>query len=198
MKKKIKNNDIVLTGEYLGVVEEYLPDKDSTFVRNGAIYATKSGLVNLNMEKRKIIISTHQDENRKTVKIGDIVIGSILFIRKYSVGINFYTINEKLHYNSAYKGNIHVSEISNKYVEKIQDAFQSTDIVRAKVIGKEFTEYKLSTVGKNFGIIHADCGICGTHLEKKGFNKLQCPMCGNVENRKLSDDYRKVTPNIKL
>ncbi|MFX1274930.1 MAG: exosome complex RNA-binding protein Csl4 [Promethearchaeota archaeon] len=197
-KKSIKDQELVLTGQYLGVIEEFLPDKNSTYVKNGEIFASKSGIVNIDHKKREVEIRDFNENERKIVKNGDIVVGEILFVRKYSVGINFYTINDKMHFNSSYMGNIHVSEISNKYVEKIQDAFQITDIVRAKVIGQEFTEYKLSTVGKNLGVIHADCVICGTNLDKVGFNKLECSICGNVENRKISDDYRNVNQNLKL
>ena len=32
-KKTLKKNDIVLTGQKLGVVEEFLPDKKSTFIK---------------------------------------------------------------------------------------------------------------------------------------------------------------------
>ena len=95
-------------------------------------------------------------------------------------------------------GNVHVSEISNKYVEKIQDVYKITDIIRAKVIGQESNEYKLSTSGKNLGVIHAECIICGTVLDKDGFNKLECPRCGNIEYRKLADDYRNVKDKLRF
>jgi len=197
MKESAKNKEIVLTGQYLGVVEEYLPDKQSTYVREGQIYATKTGIVNINKDRRAIEIKSHQEEDRKTVKINDIIIGTILFLRLYSVGISFATINNKIHFNSSYFGNIHVSHISHKFIEKISDAFQITDIVRAKVIRQEQNEYSLNTVGKNLGVIHADCGICGTTLEKIGVNKLRCPRCGNVENRKLASDYGNVTESLR-
>jgi exosome complex component CSL4 len=197
MKESVKNKDIVLTGQYLGVVEEFLPDKQSTYVKDGKIFATKTGIINIDENKREIEIKSHQEEDRKTVKVGDIVIGTILFLRSYSVGINFHTINNKIHFNSSYFGNIHVSQISHKYVDKIADAFQITDIVRAEVIEENVNEYKLSTVGKNLGVIHADCSICGTALDKIGFNRLRCERCGHVENRKLSNDYRDVTENLR-
>jgi len=197
MKESAKNNEIVLTGQYLGVVEEYLPDKQSTYVREGQIYATKTGIVNINKDRRAIEIKSHQDEDRKTVEINDIIIGTIRFLRLYSVGISFATINNKIHFNSSYFGNIHVSHISHKFIEKISDAFQITDIVRAKVIRQEQNEYSLSTVGKNLGVIHADCRICGTTLEKIGVDRLRCPRCGNVENRKLASDYGNVTESLK-
>ena len=197
MKESVKNNEIALTGQYLGVVEEYLPDKQSTYVREGQIYATKTGIVNINKDRRAIEIKSYQEEDRRTVKINDLVIGTLLFLRLYSVGISFATINNKIHFNSSYFGNIHVSHISHKFIEKISDAFQITDIVRAKVIRQEQNEYRLSTVGKNFGVIHADCSICGTTLEKIGVDRLRCPRCGNVENRKLASDYGNVTESLR-
>ncbi len=197
-KKTLKDGDIVLTGEKLGVVEEFLPDKQSTFTKDGKIFASKTGMININDKERKIEITTHQDKDRKVVKVGDIVIGSILFLRQYSVGLSFYTVNTKLHFNSYYFGNIHVSQISKRYVEKINDAFQITDIIRARVIAQEYNEYKLSTSGKELGVIYADCVICGHSLEKIGVNKLKCPRCGNVESRKLANDYGNVKEELRF
>jgi len=197
-KKSYKDKDIVLTGQYLGVVEEFLPDKQSTFIKDGKIFASKSGMINVNNKERKIEISTHQEKDRKVVKIGDTVIGAILFLRQYSVGISFYTINKKVHFNSSYFGNIHVSQISDRYVERIHDAFQITDIVRARVVEQNYTEYKLSTTGKNLGVIYADCVICGKPLIKIGYNKLQCDRCGNQETRKLAIDYGNITNNLRF
>jgi exosome complex component CSL4 len=196
-KRPVKNKDIIIAGQYIGVVEEFLPDEQSTFIKEGKIFATKSGLISID-DKRKVEIQTRQEKDRKTVKIGDVVIGTVIFLRKYSVGINFYTINRKIHFNSSYLGNIHVSQVSNKYVEKINEALQLTDIVRAKVIEKDVNEYTLSTVGNNLGVIHADCSICGTALDKVGFNKLKCSICGNIETRKLANDYRNVNNNLRF
>jgi exosome complex component CSL4 len=197
-EKEIKDKSIVLTGQYLGVVEEFLPDKKSTFVRDGQIFATKSGLLNIDEKKRKIKIKTHQEKDRKIVQIGDIVVGTIVFLRQYSVGLNFYIINDKIHFNSDYFGNIHVSQVSDKFVEKIQDAFQITDIIRAKVLEQETNEYKLTTVGKELGVIYADCVICGESLDRIGYNKLRCPRCGNVEIRKLANDYSDVNKSLNF
>jgi len=197
MNESAKNNEIVIMGQYLGVVEEFLPDKRSTDVRDGQIFATRAGIVSIDKERRAIEIKSHQDEDRKTVKINDILIGTIQFLRLYSVGISFATINNKIHFNSSYFGNIHVSHISHKFIEKIADAFQITDIVRAKVIKKEQNEFSLSTVGDALGVIHADCSICGSTLKKIGQNKLKCSRCGSTANRKLASDYGNVSENLR-
>jgi exosome complex component CSL4 len=197
MKESVNDKDIVLTGQYLGVVEEFLPDKQSTYVKDGEIFASKTGILKIDEERRFITIKSHQDEDRKTIRVEDIVVGTVLFLRQYSVGVDFQTINNKLHFNSSYFGNIHVSQVSHKYTEKISDAFQITDIIRFKVIGQKENEYVLSTVGKDLGVIHADCSICGTPLDKIGFDKLRCSRCGNVESRKLASDYRNVNQNLR-
>jgi len=197
-EKTLKKNDIALTGQKLGVVEEFLPDKHSTFVKEGQIYATKSGLVDIDSEKRKIKVETHREKKRKTIKVGDIVLGNILFLRQYSVGLHFYTINGKVHFNSGFFGNIHVSQISDRYVEKIQEAFQITDIIRARVIKLNYTEYDLSTSEKHLGVVYADCAICGTPLAKISHNKLRCERCGNQEIRKIADDYRNVEQPLRF
>ena len=49
MKDSVKNNEIALTGQYLGVVEEFLPDKHSTYVKEGQIFATKTGIINIDI-----------------------------------------------------------------------------------------------------------------------------------------------------
>jgi len=197
MKEAVKDKEIVTTGQYLGVIEEFLPDKKTTFIKEGQIFSTTTGTVAINDEKREIEIKTHQEDKRKTVKLGDVVIGTILFLRKYSVGLSFYTINNKLHFNSSYMGNIHVSQISNKYIERINDAFQITDIIRAKVIAENSGEFTLSTVGKNLGVIHSDCAICGTKQTRVGFDKLKCTRCGNFEKRKLSEDFGDVSEKLR-
>ncbi|MCK4779308.1 MAG: exosome complex RNA-binding protein Csl4, partial [Candidatus Lokiarchaeota archaeon] len=85
-----------------------------------------------------------------------------------------------------------------RYVEKIRDAFQITDIVRAHVVEQNYNEYKLSTTGKNLGVIYADCVICGKPLIKIGYNKLRCERCGNQETRKLANDFGNVSDNLRF
>jgi len=62
MKESAKNKEIVLTGQYLGVVEEFLPDKQSTYVKDGQIIASKTGIINIDTNKRLIEVRDHQEE----------------------------------------------------------------------------------------------------------------------------------------
>ncbi|MGV9172779.1 MAG: exosome complex RNA-binding protein Csl4 [Promethearchaeia archaeon] len=198
MENTDNKEKIVTTGAFLGVVEEFLPDKKSTFIKDGNIYATKTGKVAIDKKSRKLEIKTFQEDERKTLRIGDTVIGTIVFLRKYSVGLNIFSINDKVQFNSPYFANIHISAVSNQYVDKIKDVFQITDIIRAKVIKEDCGEYDLSSKGKKYGILHADCSVCGDTLKRIGFNKLKCPSCGNIETRKLASDYGNVSKELNL
>lgn len=198
MTKKVKNGDYASIGQRLGVVEEYLPDKKSTYSDNGVIYATQSGIININTDKKKISIKNLNKEDSQTLEIGDTVIGIVTFIRKYSVGIKIYVINNKVNYSSGNLGNIHVSQISKSYIEKIEDAFRKTDIIRAKVSKLKYSEVDLSTEGVNLGVTSADCSRCGAPLYKIKKDLLKCQVCENVEKRKLASDFGTVQTRLKL
>jgi exosome complex component CSL4 len=43
---------------------------------------------------------------------------------------------------------------------------------------------------KNLGVIKAICTKCRSALVRKE-SKLECPKCGRVETRKISEDYGK-------
>ena len=65
VKKTVKDKEIVVTGQYLGVVEEFLPDEQSTFIKEGQIFATKTGMISVDDKKREIEIKTLQEKDRK-------------------------------------------------------------------------------------------------------------------------------------
>jgi exosome complex component CSL4 len=196
MKRKLKNGDYADIGQPLGVVEEYLPDKNSTYASDGVIYSSRVGTIKIDTNKKQISIKKQNEEQQRNLKVGDIVIGIVFMVRKYSIGVNIYVINNKVKFYSGYLGNVHVSQISKAYVEKIEDAFQKTDIIRAKVSKLNINEVDLSTENLNLGVISADCSRCGTPLIKIKKNILKCPVCENVEKRKLANDYNSVKTRL--
>ena len=140
-QEKIKNGDFVLPGQVLGVIEEYIPEKGSTYERDGTIYATRVGFVDINLRTRGIRINRAQEPNQ--LKRGDQVIGFIKRIRKYSVGLDLYKRNDQILF-SPIEANIHVSRVDRQYVQKLEDAFQETDIVQPASLGNgaENTSYR--------------------------------------------------------
>lgn len=198
MNKKVKAGDSVEIGDPLGVVEEYLPDKFSAYAKDGIIYATKSGKVNIDLNRKKISVKGENQKHVPALKIGDVIIGIVTFVRKYSVGITIEVVNNRVMFNSNFFGNVHVSQISNSYIEKVEDGFQKTDIIRARVTKLKYNEIDMSTDSKNLGVVAADCPFCGTTLEKIKNNLLKCPLCQSMEKRKLADDYDSIDTRLIL
>lgn len=74
------------------------------------------------------------------IKIGDIVKGEVTGVTNYGVFVKL---------QNGYDGLIHISEISNKYVNNIEKLYIDGDIVEAKVIeiDNEKKQVKLSIKG---------------------------------------------------
>jgi exosome complex component CSL4 len=47
---------------------------------------------------------------------------------------------------------------------------------------------QLTTAGRGLGVVKAFCSKCGAVLEFKD-RRLLCPSCGNLERRRLAEDY---------
>ena len=80
---------------------------------------------------------------------------------------------------------MHISDVSDRYVDAMTSVCKPGDIVRAKVISEKNRIYHLSTNDKGLGILYAFCSRCGTLLEPQRY-ELRCPKCGNIESRKLA------------
>jgi exosome complex component CSL4 len=94
--------------------------------------------------------------------------------------------------SGSFGGILHVSDVSDRYVDQMSDVIKPGDIVRAKVISPKNQIFHLSTNDKNLGILYAFCSRDGTLLEQQPQRyDLRCPKCGNIEGRKMAPDYGK-------
>jgi len=193
-QEKVKNGNLVYPGQILGVIEEYIPDKQTTYEKDGTVFASMAGYLEINPSTRNIHVKGAEMIN--TLKRGEQVIGFIRRIRKFSIGVEIYKRDDKILY-SPIEANIHVSRISNQYIAKPEDAFSETDIVRARVIGKRNNEFELTTDGNYLGVIYAECNICGFPLRRKE-HVLICDHCGNHEKRLLANDFGRVKEKVVL
>ena len=75
-----------------------------------------------------------------------------------------------------------------KFVKNIEEAIKPSDIIRAKVLTSA-SPYQLTLKGPNLGVILAFCSICGSELQKRDEETLICPICGNIEKRKVALNY---------
>ena len=127
------------------------------------------------------------------VKRGDVVIGRIEEVRDQGAEVHIGVLRgrEERELPSPSFGRIHVSHVRAGYVRDLTGEFKPGDVVRARVLNVSKELAQLSTEGGDLGVIVAVCSKCRSPLEKEGPRRLRCSSCGNVEFRKLANDYRR-------
>ncbi|WP_297461727.1 exosome complex RNA-binding protein Csl4 [Thermococcus sp.] len=191
-EKKVKPGDLVLPGDYLGVIEEYFPG-EGVKEENGELYAVRAGRVVVDQNRMEISVEPVTD-TPPLPKVGDVVIGRVIEVKPQAAIVQVIRIegreNDREIATSKLAG-IHISQVDDGYVDSMQNEFRIGDVVRARVISAEKSPIQLSTKGHDLGVIYALCTRCRTPMVRRG-DRLVCPRCGHVETRKLSSMYRKV------
>ncbi len=182
-----KSGHLVLPGERLGVIEEFIPDS-GTYTKDGVIYSRIVGRALLDLQNRRVSVYPVV-EGAVVPKVGTIVIGQIGNAQTDNVLVRIFRIGKK-QLTGNFGGILHVSDVSDHYVNSMADVCKPGDLVKAKVISEKNQIFHLSTNDKNLGILYAFCSRDGTLLEQQRYD-LKCPKCGNIEKRKLSPDYGK-------
>ncbi|MFH1404268.1 MAG: exosome complex RNA-binding protein Csl4 [Candidatus Altiarchaeota archaeon] len=183
------SDEIVMVGDYLGTIEEYMPGQ-GTYAEDGKIYASRVGQKVLDPERHTASVLGRKPP---VINVGQTVFGEVMSVRKSNVTVLVSKIRgEKGVIDD--KAMIYVSNISDKYVEKPEDFFKIGDIVEAKVIKMDSDVIDLSTKG-DMGVVKAFCSKCRTPLSisTKYQGKMECPVCGSVELRKTAKDYENVS-----
>ncbi len=188
----IKSGEYVNIGEQLTYVEQYLGDAESTYTENGIIYAAIPGKVDIKEDERIIKVDGKPQNQRSLPKKGDLVTGQIYMIRKNSVGVHIHTINKKLAVDLGLIGNIHVANVSKGYVDKLDNVFQKTDLIRARVVYKSGKEFRIATNSPELGVIKSSCKYCGKDMVRKGRDQVICNFCNHYERKVLANDYNEV------
>ena len=182
-----KSGHLVLPGERLGVIEEFVPDS-GTYVKDGVIFSKIVGRSLLDLQNRRVSVYPVV-EGAVVPKLGTVIIGQIGNAQSDNVLVKIFMIGKKK-LSGNFGGILHVSDVSDRYVDLMADVVKPGDIVRAKVISEKNQIFHLSTNDRNLGIIHAFCSRDGTLLEQQHYD-LKCPKCGNIERRKMAPDYGK-------
>jgi exosome complex component CSL4 len=172
-------------GMRIGVIEEFLPGQ-GTYVEDGGIYSSATGILTLNSIRREVsvVLRTRKPE---VPSVGDVVTGLVISTSEKSATIKIMKI-DGVNLKNAFTGIMHISDAGRGHVKSLQDQLRPGDIVRAKVISTKNREYHLSMKEDTLGVVKAFCVHCGQVLTAvKG--RLRCISCGAVSHRKISSDY---------
>lgn len=183
-----EKGEFVLPGDLVGTSEEFTA-RNGTYEERGNIYAATTGTVKVNNKSRSVSVIPLTN-SPPTLNLGDIVVGQVTNMRESVALVEIAGIKGKGERGIVGDINaaIHVSNVKDAYVKDLNYEFATFDIVKAKVI--DMRNLRLSTVGKELGVMKAYCTKCRTVLVKdNGNDKLKCPKCERTETRKLSSAY---------
>jgi exosome complex component CSL4 len=183
-----KTGRLVVPGERIGVIEEFIPDS-GTYVVDGVIYSKTVGRALIDLLNKRVSVYPLV-KTELAPKVGTVIVGQIGNPQSDNVLVKiFKTTNNKQ--SGEFSGILHISDVSDRYIDSMNDVCKPGDIIRAKVISSKNRIFHLSTNDKNLGVLYAFCSRCGGSLESLRYDELRCPKCGNIEKRKIAPDYGK-------
>ncbi|MCW4010866.1 MAG: exosome complex RNA-binding protein Csl4 [Candidatus Bathyarchaeota archaeon] len=188
LKPEERSGALVIPGERLGVIEEFIPDS-GTYVRDGVIYSKIIGRALMDMLNRRVSVYP-LTEGAVVPKIGATVVGQVGNAQSDNVLVRIFQVGNKTKMSGVFGGILHISDVSDRYIDSMSEVCKSGDIIRAKVISEKNQIFHLSTSDNNLGVLHAFCSLCGNLLEQRR-HEMYCTKCGNVERRKTTFDYGK-------
>jgi len=182
-----KSGHLVLPGERLGVIEEFIPDS-GTYVQDGVIYSKIVGRALMDLLSKRVSVYP-LISGVNVPKVSSTVVGQVGNAQSDNVLVRILKIGPKK-LSGVFTGVLHISDVEERYVTSMNDVCKPGDIIRAKVISDKNQVFHLSTNDKDLGVVYAFCSQCSSLLEPKR-HEMQCPKCGNVERRKTALDYGK-------
>ena len=182
-----KSGNLVVPGERLGVIEEFIPDS-GTYVKDGVIYSKIVGRSLVDLTNRRVSVYPAVD-GVAVPKLSSTILGQVGNAQSDNVLVRIFKVGNKT-LSGDFGGILHISDVSDRYVNSMNEVCKPGDIIRAKVISEKNRIFHLSTNDKNLGVVDAFCSRCGNLLEPERF-ELRCPKCGNIEKRKMAPDYGK-------
>jgi len=184
-----KSGHLVLPGERLGVIEEFIPDS-GTYVKDGVIYARIVGRALMDLLNKRVSVYPVVD-GVAVPNVGSSVVGQVGSAQSDNVLVRIFEIVDKKKLSGVFSGILHISDVSDRYINSMNEVCKTGDIIRAKVISDKNQIYHLATDDKNLGVLHGFCSVCGNLLEQRR-HEMHCPKCGNIEKRKTVSDYEKL------
>jgi exosome complex component CSL4 len=188
LKSEQRSGTLVLPGERLGVIEEFIPDS-GTYVKDGVIYSKIIGRALMDMLNRRVSVYPLK-EGAVVPKVGVTVLGQIGNAQSDNVLVRILQVGSKRKMSGAFGGILHISDVSDRYIDSMNEVCKPGDIIRAKVISEKNQVFHLTTAENNLGVLYAFCSVCGNTLEQRR-QDMHCTKCGNVERRKTAFDYGK-------
>ncbi|MFX1578951.1 MAG: exosome complex RNA-binding protein Csl4 [Promethearchaeota archaeon] len=184
----VKSGDIVVPGDQLCVIEELMPSL-GTYEKDGIVYAAAPGQVDMDLKERSIRVLSPDGGMKLALPVkGDILMGKATIVFDQRAEIRIVRINDE-DYLSGLVGELHISNVTRRYVKSMLDVLRQNDIVRVAALNTHQIPVELTMVGPDLGVVYSECIRCGNPLTLTTHNNMFCLRCENRETREVSNDY---------
>src|SRR4030067_2529688 len=147
-----KSGYLVVPGDRLGVIEEFIPDS-GTYVKDGVIYSKTVGRALMDLLNKRVSVYPLVEE-AVVPKLGSTVVGQVGTAQSDHVLVRIFEVGTKKKLSGVFSGILHISDVSDRYIDSMNEVCKPGDIIRAKVISEKNQIFHLSTADKDSGVIH--------------------------------------------
>ena len=184
--QKKESGGVVLPGEKICTVEEFMAG-NGTYEDSGVVRSAYIGNVSIDEAKRTVnVLPVNQpltlDPNMEVLAVVEDLKESGAIVEVVKV------LGQKRSVSGITDGMIHISNVANRYVKNIKDAYSTGDLVIAKIIQSK-PNVRFSTVAPNLGVVKALCPQCRLSMTAQGQDLLECKECDLKVRRKVSTEY---------
>jgi exosome complex component CSL4 len=185
-EQKAVKDEIILPGEKICTVEEFMPG-NGTYDDGGVVRSAYIGKVSIDAAKRTVNV---EPVNQPLSIAANMEVLAVVEDLKESGAIVeiIRVIGQKRGISGTTDGMIHISNVANRYVKSIRDAFGPGDLVLAKIVQAK-PAIRLTTVPPNLGVVKTLCPQCRGSLSPQGQDLLECKECNIKVRRKVSTEY---------
>ncbi|XP_017859917.1 PREDICTED: exosome complex component CSL4 isoform X2 [Drosophila arizonae] len=191
---------ICLPGDRLCRVEDNIVVGQGTYEQGGYIYASKSGIINIDESNEKCqIVSVHKPGFHLTIPAtGDVVTARVLVTTPKFAKCAIFCVRNVL-LESSYRGLLRKEDVreTDKDRVDIYKSFKPGDVILARVVNQMEQSFMLSTAEAELGVVVAyasDYRKNRIPMVPIGWSEMQCPQTTIKEPRKVA----KVLPESSI
>ncbi|MCF8885174.1 MAG: exosome complex RNA-binding protein Csl4 [Nitrososphaerota archaeon] len=177
-----ENGSLVVPGQPLCMIEEFLPGVNVKQLKDGVIVSMKIGIVRYDFSQR--IVKVHSLKTIEEIRVGDEVLVEVKDVQEKIAVSEILAVNGRpIKYKrvAIILPNPKIKQEMNKFVGVGDLVLAEVVTVFAGVIGVSIWKPRL-------GAIYSICNSCGNFL-KRTEKTLVCTVCGNKEKRKIVPIY---------
>eukprot|EP00099_Drosophila_melanogaster_P018417 NP_609492.1 Csl4 [Drosophila melanogaster] len=191
---------VCLPGERLCRTEDSIVLGIGTYEQNGYIYASKSGIVNIEDSGDKCqVVSVHKPGFHLTIPAtGDVVTARVLVTTPKFAKCAIFCVRNVL-LESSYRGLLRKEDVRETEKDRVDiyKSFRPGDVILARVINQLEQSFLLTTAENELGVVIAyasDYRKTRVPMVPVGWSEMQCPQTTIKEPRKVA----KVLPESSI